>query len=146
MTPMVLLLVPQNAYLAMSERRSERDLAQVIHRATDGEIRLIAIGAYSPSLTFYLGTPVLLSTDSAAELRSNYIKDYAEVLRERPESPLEPVDWWMGELRTCQAGTVFLVSARAEYQGPRDALAAALPLLFRDRNYDAYGPCGTGAH
>jgi len=143
--PMVLLLVPQNAYLAMSERRSERDLAQVIHHATDGEIRLIAIGTYSPSLTFYLGTPVLLSTDSAAELRSNYIKDYADVLRERPESPLEPVDWWIDELHACQPGTIFLVNTRTEHEGPRDALAAALPLLFRDRNYEAYGPCGTGA-
>jgi hypothetical protein len=145
MMPMVLLLVPHKAYVAMSEQRSERELAQVIRHATRGEVRLVGIGTYSASLGFYLGKPVLLSTDSAAELRSNYIKDYADVLRERPESPLKPAGWWMAELRACQPGTVFLVNTRTEHEGPRQALASALPLLHRDKNYEAYGPCGAGS-
>lgn len=146
MMPMLLLLVPQNAYVATSEQRSERELAQVIRHATRGEARLIGIGAYSPSLAFYLGTPVLLSSHSATDLRSNYIKDYADVLRERPQSPLKPANWWSDELRVCEPGTVFLVSTRTGHEEPRQALAAALPLLYRDRNYETYGPCGAGAH
>lgn len=143
--PMVLLLAPQNAYVAMSEQRSERELAQVIRHATRGEVRLVGIGTYSASLGFYLGKPVLLSTDSAAELRSNYIKDYADALRQLPGSPLKQANWWPDELRACQPGTVFVVSTRAGYEGPREALAGALPQLYWDKHYEAYGPCGGGA-
>ena len=143
--PMVPILGAQNVYAALSEQRSTRELAQAVRDATQGEPRIIGIGAYSASLAFYLETPVLLATLSTSELRSNYIKDYADVLRELPDSTLKQLDWWQGELQACQPRTVFLVSARNGWEKQRETLASELPLLYRNQNYEAYGPCGAGA-
>jgi 4-amino-4-deoxy-L-arabinose transferase-like glycosyltransferase len=143
--PMVPLLGGKDIYAALSEQRSGRELAQAIRSATRGEPRVVGVGAYSPSLAFYLQTPMLVAADSPNELRSNYIKEYLDTLRDVPGSTLISFERWREELQACQPQTVFLVPAGSGADAQRRTLAAALPLLHRTYNYDAYGPCGAGS-
>jgi hypothetical protein len=97
------------------------------------------VGAYPPSLPFYLTRPVAVATATGAELTSNYIADNVERLRASPGSPLLPAGYWREALARCLAPTVFLTEA-----GDRDARAVldrAVPLLAADSHYAAYGPC-----
>lgn len=143
--PMVLLLGGKDIYTALSEQRSGRELAEAIRIAAPGEPIVVGVGAYSPSLAFYLQTPLLVATDSTNELRSNYIKDHFYTLRDAPGSTLIALEKWREELQACRAGTVFVVPAGSGSDERRRILATALPLLHRTYNYEAYGPCTPGS-
>jgi 4-amino-4-deoxy-L-arabinose transferase-like glycosyltransferase len=142
--PMVPLLGGRDIYTALSEQRSGRELAGAIRNAARGEPRVVGVGAYSPSLAFYLQTPLLVAADSPNELRSNYIKDHIDTLRDVPGSTLMTFHRWREELEACQPQTVFVVPTGNGSDEQRRMLAAELPLLHRTYNYEAYGPCGAG--
>jgi 4-amino-4-deoxy-L-arabinose transferase-like glycosyltransferase len=139
--PIVSLIGAQRALEALGEERSARSLAAEIRAAGPSTPRVVGIEAMPHSLAFYLRAPILVSTATAGELRSNYIFDYTEMLRDVPGSTLRPLGWWRGELRDCPTPTVFVVrSNRKEY---REELAAQLPLLTETRRFAAYGPCAS---
>lgn len=143
--PMVPLLGGMDVYAALSEQRSGRELARAIRSATRAEPRVVGVGAYAPSLAFYLETPLLVAADSPNVLRSNYIKDYLDSLRDVPGSTLMALEKWREELQACRPQTVFLVPTGSGADEQRRTLAAELPLLHRTYNYEAYGPCGAGS-
>jgi len=120
---------------AVGADRSARALAAAVQPA---RASVLGVGAYPPSLPFYLGGTVAVATATARELTSNYIADYQEKYRAVPGSPLLPADAWKTRLAGCPAPTVFL--ARAGDRDTRAALAG-LPLIFADAHYAAYGPC-----
>jgi 4-amino-4-deoxy-L-arabinose transferase-like glycosyltransferase len=103
---------------------------------------VLAIAVYPPSLPFYLQRQIQVATATARELTSNFIADYADAYRAVPGSPLLPADAWRARLATCPEPTVFVT--RSGDQQTRTALAAAMPLLFLDGHYAAYGPCPAG--
>ena len=119
---------------AVGADRSAATLADSIR----GKGVVLAVRAYPPSLPFYLQTQIQVATTNAHELTSNYIADYADTYRAVPGSPLLPVDAWRERLGACPERTVFV--ARAGDKEVRSALAA-LPQLFDDGHYVAYGPC-----
>jgi len=98
--------------------------------------------AYPPSLAFYLGQNLMLSTYNGSETRSNYIEGLTTRLRGIPDSSLKPFHWWKKELQHCPRNTVFLLRTRNGWENERRQLSAKLPLLYRDNKYEAYGPCG----
>ena len=119
---------------AVGEDRSAAALADSVH----GKGVVLAIAVYPPSLPFYLRSQIQVATANARELTSNFIADYADTYRAVPGSPLLPVDAWRARLATCAEPTVFVT--RAGDRDVRSALAA-LPQLFDDGHYTAYGPC-----
>ena len=144
LAPLVLILGSQSALVSLGEHRSARELAETIQAAVKGPARVIGVGVYPPSLPFYLEDTLLLATNSASEIRSNYIEEYSARLRDARDSTLMPPDWWRGELRNCAPKTVFLLRSRNGSENERETLATALPLLYRNHRYEAYGPCGEG--
>jgi 4-amino-4-deoxy-L-arabinose transferase-like glycosyltransferase len=141
LVPIVSVIGARSALEALGEDRSARSLAAEIRADSPSTPRVIGIEAMPHSLAFYLRTPILVSTATAGELRSNYIFDYTEALRDAPGSTLRPLEWWRGELRDCSTPTVFVVRGnRKEY---REELAAQLPLLTETRRFAAYGPCAS---
>ena len=123
---------------AVGDDRSAAALADSVR----GRGVVLSVAAYPPSLPFYLGGPILVATATARELTSNFIADYADTYRAVPGSPLLPADAWRARLASCAEPTVFVT--RSSDRDVRAALAA-LPLLFDDTHYAAYGPCRTGA-
>lgn len=125
---------------AIGEDRSSRAVAEAIHRAAPARVQVVAIQTYPPSLPFYLRRPLLISTDDAAELTSNYLtRSYADWARV-PGSPLRPLDWWVDALADCRRPLVFVV--REDDTAARRLLADRLPLVATTRKVAAYGPCG----
>lgn len=119
---------------AVGDDRSSALLADAVR----GKGAVLGIGAYPPSLPFYLRTRVYVATRNAHELTSNFIADYADTYRAVPDSPLLSADAWQDRLATCSTPTVFVAGAG---DGAARAALAALPQLFADSHYAAYGPC-----
>jgi len=131
-----LSFVIRNLMTAVGDDRSAAALAQAVR----GRGQVVGIGAYPPSLPFYLQHPVPVATSHGRELTSNYIADYVDRYRAVPSSPLLSPDAWRDALARCAEPTVFVV--RTGDQTVRTALAP-LEVLFADRRYVAYGPCTT---
>jgi 4-amino-4-deoxy-L-arabinose transferase-like glycosyltransferase len=119
---------------AVGEDRSAAALADSVH----GKGVVLAIAVYPPSLPFYLRSQIQVATANARELTSNFIADYADTYRAVTGSPLQPADAWRARLATCPEPTVFVT--RSSDRDVRAALTA-LPQLFDDGHYAAYGPC-----
>jgi 4-amino-4-deoxy-L-arabinose transferase-like glycosyltransferase len=143
-TPLVLALAAQGILVELAEQRSARELAHAIREATNGRGRVVGVAAYPPSLSFYLGQTLMLATYNASEIRSNYIKEFTASLLQAPDSPLKPLHWWYEELQRCPENEVFLLRTRNGWEREREQVSARLPLLYRNHNYEAYGPCGAG--
>ncbi len=124
----------------MAGDRSSRDLAASIEAAARGA-RVVGVEAYPTSLRYYLDRPVLLSSESAAELTSNYVVRRAVEFHALPGTPLRPAGWWREALAACAEPTVF-VARRG--RAPAEELARTLPLIAAggaDASFLAYGPC-----
>ena len=125
---------------ALAADRSSRDLAASIEAAAP-RARVVGVEAYPTSLRYYLDRPLLLSSESAAELTSNYVVSRAAEFRALPDSPLRPAGWWRDALAACTTATVF-VARRG--RAPAEELARTLPLIAAggaDANFLAFGPC-----
>jgi hypothetical protein len=121
---------------AVGDDRSARVLANVIQNA--GDVEVLGIAAYPPSLPFYLRRTIPVATGTGRELTSNFIADYHERLREVPGSPLKPADYWRPLLTACRTPVVFVT--RSGDTPVRATLDSLLPLLAVEGRYAAYGP------
>jgi 4-amino-4-deoxy-L-arabinose transferase-like glycosyltransferase len=128
---------------SLAADRSSRDLAASIESAAHGAL-VVGVEAYPTSLRYYLDRPVLLSSETAAELTSNYIVNRAAEFHGLEGTPLRPAGWWRGALASCAEPTVF-VARRG--RPPAEEIASLLPLIAAggaDANFLAYGPCRPG--
>ncbi len=136
-------LMASRLLAAVGEDRSSATLAQVIQNTGGGSTEVVGVGAFPPSLPFYLRRVVPVATAHGRELTSNYIADHYEQFLHRPGSPLEPPDAWRDRLARCKRPTVFV--ARANDARIRAALEPQLPLLALEGQYAAYGPCAASS-
>lgn len=104
--------------------------------------QVVGIGAFIPSLPFYLRRTIPVATATGRELTSTYIADYADRFRTVAGSPLLAVDSWRDLLARCPLPTIFI--ARAGDRDVRTTLHGRLPLLAEDSRFAAYGPCRSG--
>jgi 4-amino-4-deoxy-L-arabinose transferase-like glycosyltransferase len=123
---------------AVGDDRSAAALGAAITGTLGKRGNVWGVGAYPPSLPFYLDTTIAVATTDGHELTSNYIATYHEDLRVVPGSPLRPADSWLAVLADCPLPIVFVT--RTGNAAARDQLTP-LPLLIDDGRYAAYGPC-----
>ena len=133
---------------AVGEDRSSAPVADAVaaalsrSAAAGAPAQVVGVGAFIPSLPFYLRRTIPIATATGKELTSTYIADYADRFRTVPGSPLLPADAWRDLLSRCPLPTVFL--ARAGDREVRATLHGRLPLLGEDSRFAAYGPCRPG--
>ena len=142
LVPASIALSANGVLSVMGNYRSERALAETIRAAVPHEIRVVGVGVYPASLAYYLAAEIPVASARGREFKSNYIAEYESVLRERPDSPLRPVDWWREQLRSCSTPTVFVIKKNSQ---DRADLEARLTLLAEGPHYAAFGPCGEDA-
>lgn len=129
----------------VGEDRSSASLADAVaaalsqSAAAGAPAQVVGIGAFIPSLPFYLRRIIPVATATGKELTSTYIADYAEQFRTVSGSPLLAADAWRDLLARCPLPTIFI--ARAADRDVRTALHGRLPLLAEDGRFAAYGPC-----
>jgi hypothetical protein len=126
----------------VARSRSGSELAAALRPHLRADTQIVGIETFSPSLTFYLGRPIHVSSSSGHPLGSNYI------LRSYPSwvggsaSTLHEPGWWKEGLgsRSSPRARVFLLERR--YERERRMLAAAgMPVCFQSRRLVAMGPC-----
>jgi hypothetical protein len=136
-----MLLIPIAAAPAVDQvanRRSSESLANALeakHRVR----RVIAVRAYSPSLSFYLEQPLILLSDDASELTSNYLLRTYDKWIAAPDTSLKRFQELQHALQTCSEGTIFVTESREK--DVLNVLRPRLPLAARGNKLEAYGPC-----
>jgi 4-amino-4-deoxy-L-arabinose transferase-like glycosyltransferase len=132
------ITAPLMARVARS--RSGSELAAALRPHLRPDTQIVGIETFSPSLTFYLGRPIHVSSSSGQPLGSNYIlRSYSSWVGE-PASTLHEPGWWQEALRSRSSPRVFLLERR--YERERRTLAAAgMPVCFESRRLVAMGPC-----
>jgi len=133
---------------AVGEDRSAAALARVIQNVrprVEGveAVEVVGVGAFPPSLSFYLRRTIPIATATGRELTSTFIADNQERFRTDSTSPLKPADYWNGRIARCPVPTVFV--ARAGDARIRAELDPLLPLLAVEGHYAAYGPCAASS-
>ena len=94
---------------AVAERRSAKSLVAAFEKHITPETEVIGVEAYTGSMGFYLGRPIIIATDDASELTSNYILRRYGRFAGRPGSPVKPVSWFMQNLERCCDLRVYVV-------------------------------------
>ena len=94
---------------AVAERRSAKSLVAAFEKHITPETEVIGVEAYTGSMGFYLGRPLIIATDDASELTSNYILRRYGRFAGRPGSPVKPVSWFMQNLERCCDLRVYVV-------------------------------------
>ena len=133
---------------AVGEDRSAAALARVIQNVrprVEGveAVEVVGVGAFPPSLSFYLRRTIPIATATGRELTSTFIADNQERFRTDSTSPLKPADYWNDRIARCPVPTVFV--ARAGDARIRAELDPLLPLLAVEGHYAAYGPCAASS-
>jgi hypothetical protein len=130
--------------LRISDQRSGESIARALAPNLEAETRIVGIESFSPSLTFYLGRPIEVSTATGKPLGSNFIlANYDETVGRQGSTLIEPGDW-MRLLASCEQPTIFLIrSHRREEIAILEA--AGLPLLYESDRLLAMGPCRPSA-
>ncbi|HEU4523232.1 MAG TPA: glycosyltransferase family 39 protein [Thermoanaerobaculia bacterium] len=94
---------------ALGERRSARSFVAAIEAAAGPQAPVIGIEAFTGSMAFYLGRPVVVATDDASEFTSNYILRRYERYSGAPGSPVKPLPWIDQSLAECCERRIYVV-------------------------------------
>ena len=124
---------------AIGADRSHAHVASTIRPLLTPSTEVIAVETFPLSLPFYLEHPLVLSSDDAAELTSNYLTRYHDSFRS-PEFPtLKPVRWWREALQVCERPRIFVIDS--DNADARRTLSPTLPLVIQTSRIAVYGPC-----
>jgi len=126
---------------AISADRSAGTLAAAIRPALGPTAEVVAVGTFPLSLPFYLDRTLLLASDDASELTSNYLARHPEIWQS-VRSPVRARAWWMQAAVECRGEPRVFIIADAD-TAARNWAAQHLPLLVLTRRHSAWGPCGT---
>lgn len=94
---------------ALGERRSARSLVASIRGHLTPQTQVIGVEAFTGSLAFYLRRPIVVATDDADELTSNYILRRYERYAGKPGSPVKPLPWFEASLGECCAPRLYVI-------------------------------------
>ena len=126
---------------AVSSSRSGFEMATALRPHLTGNTELVGVDTFVPSLNYYLGRSIRLSSSTGEPLRSNYVMHAYDSLATSHPTELRPGKWWRDALRSCSEPMIFLV--QNEFPEQRELLhSAGLPVLYEDDKVAAMGPCG----
>jgi 4-amino-4-deoxy-L-arabinose transferase-like glycosyltransferase len=100
--PMIALpLLTQPLMLGIAERRSAKSFVDELRPHLSAQTPIIGVEAFTGSMAFYLQRPMVVVTEDASELTSNYLlRRYGKFTRD-PASPLKPLPYFEQSLGGC---------------------------------------------
>jgi 4-amino-4-deoxy-L-arabinose transferase-like glycosyltransferase len=96
----VLPLAAHPLLAALGERRSAHSFAAEMQPHLTPQTTVIGVEAFTGSLAFYLRRPILVVTEDASELTSNYLIRRYDRFISNPGSPLRPLGYFEQSLST----------------------------------------------
>jgi 4-amino-4-deoxy-L-arabinose transferase-like glycosyltransferase len=122
---------------AIAERRSAHLFAEQIQPHLTPQTEVIGVEAFTGSMAFYLRRPVILASDNASELTSNYlIRHYGKFSR-TSGSTLRPLSWYQQSLGECCVRRIYIV----RHKDPEHSAALrgkGMPLIATGSHHAAY--------
>jgi 4-amino-4-deoxy-L-arabinose transferase-like glycosyltransferase len=109
----VLPIVLRPVIVANVERRSERSLVEFIRTELPAETEVVGLQAWRPSVPFYLRQPIPVYTETASEIRSNYLLRTRENWID-PIGLLRPMPERVVSIADCGQPRVVLVHAKRQ--------------------------------
>lgn len=111
--PMIALPLLANPLMqAIAERRSARGFAEELEPHVGPQTRVIGVEAFTGSLPFYLERRMIVVTEDASELTSNYLVRRYERFVHDPASPLKPLEFFGRSLADCCTPRVYILRTR----------------------------------
>lgn len=93
--PMLVLPIAAHPLLqAVGERRSTRSFVAELQPHINAQTEIIGVEAFTGSLAFYLRRPIVVVTEDASELTSNYLIRRYDKFTSNPASPLKPLPYF----------------------------------------------------
>jgi 4-amino-4-deoxy-L-arabinose transferase-like glycosyltransferase len=100
--PMIALpLITQPLMLGIAERRSAKSFATALRPHLAPDTQVIGVEAFTGSLMFYLERPIVVVSEDASELTSNYLIRRYDQFARNPFSPVKPLAYFDQSLGTC---------------------------------------------
>lgn len=123
---------------ALGERRSTESLVAQIRPLVGPHTEIIGVEAFAGSLAFYLQRPIVLVSDNADELTSNYLmRRYERFAGER--GPLRPLQWYRRNLDACCQRRIYVVR-NDDREHRADLERRGIPLIATGAHHVVYGP------
>lgn len=94
-------LLTQPLMLGVAGRRSAKSFVEELRPHLAPQTPVIGVEAFTGSLAFYLQRPVVVVTEDASELTSNYLIRRYETFTRDPASPLKPLPYFEQSLGGC---------------------------------------------
>lgn len=111
--PVIAIPVVANPLMnAIGERRSTRTLAASIAPHVAPQTPVIGVEAFAGSLAFYLRRPIVLATDDASELTSNYILRRYDRIAGSEASPVKRMSWLDENLKACCEKRIYIARVK----------------------------------
>lgn len=111
--PVIAIPVAANPLMnALGERRSTRTLAANIAPHLAPQTPVIGVEAFAGSLAFYLQRPIVLATDDASELTSNYILRRYDRIAGSEGSPVKRMSWLDENLNACCEKRIYIARVK----------------------------------
>lgn len=124
---------------ALGARRSAKELASEIAPHLKPDVQVIGVEAFTGSMAFYLGRPILLVSDDASELTSNYLMRRYDEITARPGSPVRRTSWLHENIDACCTPRIFVV--RNDDRVNRQLFESrGVPMIAEGAHHMAYGP------
>ena len=92
--PLLMPLITNPLMQAIGERRSTRSFVARLAPHVRPDTQVIGVEAFTGSMAFYLRRPIVVVTEDASELTSNYLVRRYEQFTTDPASPLKPLAYF----------------------------------------------------
>lgn len=94
---------------AIAESRSTRAFVAEISPYVTPETTIVGVEAYSGSMSFYLGKPIVVVSEDGSELTSNYLLRRFDRFSANPAAPLRKLPYFEQSLADCCSSRVYVV-------------------------------------
>jgi hypothetical protein len=120
---------------AIGARRSEAALMEQIRPIVTPQTEIVGVEAFTGSMSFYLGRPIIVVTPDAEEFTSNYLIRHYDTFA--GGASIKPMSWLDSALAGAATPRIFII--RANDAVHRAQLAAhRLRIVASDARYVAY--------
>ncbi len=134
---MAIPLLTNPFMVALGERRSAKSVVEQMRQHVRPQTTVISVDVFSGSMAFYLQRPIVVATDDAADLTSNYLIRHYREFAGAPHSNIRTMQWLEHEIDACCAPRIFVLRNDDHTRRTRFE-SRGMPLIARGAHHVVY--------